>query len=145
MNNTNYKKTEYNQPLIEQRADRYIYRHIDGSYYFAASVPEYDRIVLRKAATIKGLKDATEVTLWVKHESGEQSIHVWAPEIHYLDGGWYIYYAAGDRTILEIRPYVLHCTGDDPMKDKWEELGMMQAADGDDFSFHAFSLGCYSV
>lgn len=94
MNNTNYKKTEYNQPLIEQRADPYIYRHIDGSYYFTASVPEYDRIVLRKAATIKGLKDATEVTLWVKHESGEQSIHVWAPEIHYLDGGWYIYYAA---------------------------------------------------
>ena len=25
MNNTNYKKTEYNQPLIEQRADPYIY------------------------------------------------------------------------------------------------------------------------
>lgn len=141
MNNTNYKKTEYNQPLIEQRADPYIYRHIDGSYYFTASVPEYDRIVLRKAATIKGLKDATEVTLWVKHESGEQSIHVWAPEIHYLDGGWYIYYAAGDKDdIWQIRPYVLRCTGDDPMKDKWEELGMMQAADGDDFSFHAFSL-----
>ena len=141
MNNTNYKKTEYNQPLIEQRADPYIYRHIDGSYYFTASVPVYDRIVLRKAATIKGLKDATEVTLWVKHESGEQSIHVWAPEIHYLDGGWYIYYAAGDKDdIWQIRPYVLHCTGDDPMKDKWEELGMMQAADGDDFSFHAFSL-----
>ena len=32
MNNTNYKKTEYNQPLIEQRADPYIYRHVDGSY-----------------------------------------------------------------------------------------------------------------
>ena len=141
MDSTNYKKTEYNQPLIEQRADPYIYRHTDGSYYFTASVPEYDRIVLRRAATIHGLKDAKEVTVWVKHESGEQSIHIWAPEIHYLDGGWYIYYAAGDRDdIWQIRPYVLHCTGDDPVQDPWEEMGMMQAADGDDFSFHAFSL-----
>lgn len=141
MNNTNYKKTEYNQPFIEQRADPYVYRHVDGSYYFTASVPAYDRIVLRKADTVKGLRDAGEVTLWVKHEEGEQSIHIWAPEIHYIDGGWYIYYAAGDKEdIWEIRPYVLHCTGADPMTDPWEELGMMQAAEGDEFSFHAFSL-----
>ena len=26
------------------------------------------------------------------------------------------------------------------MKDEWEELGMMQAANEDEFSFHAFSL-----
>ena len=26
-------------PLIEQRADPYIYRHSDGYYYFTASVP----------------------------------------------------------------------------------------------------------
>lgn len=39
----------------------------------------------------------------------------------------------------EIRPYVLRCTGD-PMSDPWEELGPMRAADGDPFSFRAFSL-----
>ena len=50
-------------------------------------------------------------------------------------------FAAGDKDdIWEIRPYVLHCKGQDPMKDEWEELGMMQAADEDEFSFHAFSL-----
>ena len=141
MNSMNYKKTEYNEPFIEQRADPYVYRHEDGMYYFTASVPAYDRIVLRRAGTIKDLRDAEEATLWVKHEEGEQSIHIWAPEIHYIDGGWYIYYAAGDKeNVWEIRPYVLRCTGADPMKDAWEELGMMQAADEDEFSFHAFSL-----
>ena len=28
----------------------------------------------------------------------------------------------------------------DSLEDEWEELGMMQAADDDEFSFHAFSL-----
>jgi len=141
MNKNNYEHTEYNQPFIEQRADPYIYKHTDGTYYFTASVPEYDRVVLRSASTIRGLRDAEEKTLWVKHESGEQSLHIWAPEIHYVEDGWYIYYAAGDKDDeWEIRPYVLKCTGQNPMEDAWVEMGMIQAADDDPFSFHSFSL-----
>lgn len=141
MNQSNYRKTEYNLPFIEQRADPYVYRAADGTYYFTASVPTYDRIVLRHADTILGLRDAKEITLWNKHSEGPQSIHIWAPEIHYINGGWYIYYAAGDKDdVWEIRPYVLRCTGDDPMKDSWEEMGPMLAADDDHFSFKDFSL-----
>ena len=141
MNNSNYRKTIYNKAFIEQRADPYIFRHRDGAYYFTASVPEYDKIILRRSDSWQGLKTAEEAVLWRKHESGAQSIHVWAPEIHYLDGNWYIYYAAGDKDdVWEIRPYVLRCTGQDPMKDPWEEMGMMQAAEDDKFSFHDFSL-----
>ena len=40
--------TGYNNPWIEQRADPYVYRHTDGSYYFTASVPAYDKIIFRK-------------------------------------------------------------------------------------------------
>lgn len=135
------KIREYIQPLIERRADPYVYRHTDGTYYFTASVPAYDRIVLRRADTIRGLASAEEVTLWERHEEGPQSIHIWAPEIHHIDGCWYIYYAAGDKEdIWNIRPYVLKSTRADPMEPAWEELGMMQAADGDEFSFHLFSL-----
>jgi GH43 family beta-xylosidase len=141
MNGMEFKTTKYNKPWIAQRADPYVCRHTDGRYYFTASVPEFDKIILRSADSIKGLSTAEEVTIWVKHAEGEQSIHIWAPEIHYIYGGWYIYYAAGDKDdIWEIRPYVLKCTGQDPMKDEWVELGMMQAADSDLFSFHAFSL-----
>ena len=42
----------YANPLIEQRADPWIYKHTDGAYYFTASVPEYDRIELRRAEAI---------------------------------------------------------------------------------------------
>ena len=77
---------KYNKPWILQRADPYVYRHTDGAYYFTASVPEYDRIVLRKSDTLAGLETADETEIWHKHESGPQSIHIWAPELHYLFG-----------------------------------------------------------
>lgn len=141
MNQKNFIHTEYNQPLMEQRADPYVYRHTDGNCYFTASVPEYDRIVLRQASTLAGLAGAKERTLWHKHESGPQSLHIWAPEIHCIDGEWYIYYAAGDKDDeWEIRPYVLKCTGNHPMRDEWVEMGRMKAADNDPFSFRSFSL-----
>lgn len=141
MNAENYKVTEYNQPFITNRADPFVYRHIDGTYYFTASVPEYDRIVLRTGKSLEELAGGLEKTLWTCHEAGKMSKHVWAPEIHYIDGGWYIYFAAGEKEdIWKIRPYVLRCTGQDPMADAWVEAGQMKAAEGDPFSFQDFSL-----
>ena len=133
------KELRYNEPWILQRADPYVYRHTDGNYYFTASVPEYDRIVLRKSNTVDGLAQAEEVTIWRKHENGIMSVHIWAPEIHYVDNKWFIYFAGGDiEDIWAIRPYVLMCEGDDPLKDPWKEMGMLKRKDA--FSFQDFSL-----
>lgn len=137
----NGKITEYNEPFIEQRADPYITRSQGGKYYFTASVPEYDRIILRASDTLTGLRDAPEKTIWQKHESGDMSKHIWAPELHYLKGKWYIYFA-GSRAedVWRLRPYILECEGNDPMEDKWVERGMIQRSDDDIYSFKAFSL-----
>lgn len=132
---------KYNEPWILQRADPYVYRHNDGMYYFTASVPDYDGIVLRKSETIAGLKDAEEVMIWKKHKTGVMSKHIWAPELHYLDEKWYIYYAGGEEDdVWKIRPYILECLGQDPINDKWIEKGKIERADDDEFSFEAFSL-----
>ena len=82
---------KYNEPWIMQRADPYVYLHTDGWYYFTASVPAYDCIVLRRAKSLTELQTAEEHVIWHKHESGPMSEHIWAPEIHYLFGKWYIY------------------------------------------------------
>ena len=132
---------KYNEPWILQRAVPFICKQSNGKYYFTASVPAYDRIILRCADTLAGIADAEEVTIWKKHETGIMSKHIWAPELHYLDGKWYIYFAGGEKEdIWKIRPYVLECTDADPMTGEWKELGMMQCADDDAFSFRAFSL-----
>ena len=135
------EELKYNEPWILQRADPYVYRHTDGNYYFTASIPAYDRIVLRRSETLAGLKDAEEVTVWEKHKEGIMSEHIWAPELHYLDGKWYIYFAGGDKDdIWAIRPYVLECADTDPLTGAWTEKGKMGRADADEFSFEAFSL-----
>ena len=137
----NEKDTQYNKPWILQRADPYVYRHTDGMYYFTASVPAYDGIVLRRSATLEGLAQASETEIWHKHEDGIMSCHVWAPELHYIDGAWYIYFAAGNKDdVWAIRPYVLECKDADPITGTWSEKGKMQRADEDEFSFEAFSL-----
>lgn len=138
MNKDNYVKTAYNTPFIPNRADPYIL-HENGLYYFTASVPEYDRIVLRAAQTLEGLRTAEERVLWRKHESGVMSRNVWAPELHLIQGKWYVYFAAGEQDDMwKIRPWVLECDGDDPMTGEWKEAGQVQAAD--EFTFQDFSL-----
>ena len=133
--------TQINKPFIEQRADPYVCRHTDGSYYFTASVPDYDRIVLRRANTLRGLQDAEEITVWKRHKRGKMSEHIWAPELHYLDGRWFLYFAAGRRKhIWKIRPYVLECMGQDPLHDRWVERGKIRRSNDDIYSFKAFSL-----
>ena len=135
------KELRYNEPWILQRADPYVYRHTDGMYYFTASGPAYDRIVLRRADSLAGLADADEVTVWKKHASGIMSKHIWAPELHWLDGKWYIYFAGGEEEdIWAIRPYVLECAEEDPLSGSWVEKGKMRCAEEDEFSFRAFSL-----
>ena len=134
-------KEMYNEVWIQKRADPYVYKHTDGTYYFTASLPDYDGIALRKADKLFDLKDAPEKIIWKKHDKGIMSFHVWAPELHFIFGKWYIYFAAGDvDDISAIRPYVLECKGDVPFNDEWIEKGMMQCSDEDPFSFRAFSL-----
>ncbi len=132
---------KYNEPWIMQRADPFVLLGEDGWYYFSASVPAYDKIILRRAKSLSELANATEKTIWEKHESGPMSKHIWAPELHYLFGKWYIYFAGGEmEDEWKIRPYVLECQGQNPWEDEWIEKGKMQRAEDDEFSFEAFSL-----
>ena len=127
----------FTNPLALQRADPHIFKHTDGNYYFTATAPEYDRIILRRAATLSGLATAPESVIWTKHPSGEMGAHIWAPEIHHIDGAWYIYFAAG-RTddVWAIRMYVLENRSADPFAETWTEKARIQTP-WDTFSLDA--------
>lgn len=114
----------YNNTIIEQRADPHIYRHTDGQYYFTASVPDYDRVILRSASTIQGLQDAEEVTIFERE--GLYNGYVWAPELWFIDGKWYVYVAIGVDGTWNIRPVVLEGTGDNPLEAKWVNKGTVK-------------------
>ncbi len=124
----------YRNPLVERRADPWVYLHTDGYYYFTGTYPKYDRIELRRARTLNGLRDAEAKVIWQGGESGELSRHIWAPEIHYIDGAWYIYFTgAPSYDEWRIRPYLLKCCGDDPMTGEWNVEGRIYVGE-DSFS-----------
>lgn len=128
---------QFNNPLAEKRADPWVQKAEDGTYYLIATVPEYDKIVLRKSKTINGLKEAEEKVIWEKHKKGVMGHHIWAPELHYIDGVWYIYFAAGEaENIWNIRMWVLSNRSKNPMKGEWKEEGQIKT-DMDSFSLDA--------
>ena len=117
-------------PLVRNRADAQVFRHTDGWYYLTGSVPEYDRLVLRRSRTIAGLSTAKEAVLWRHEKTGPMSGFLWAPELHMIDGRWIMYFAAGPsgggEDVFRIRTYAVVCDGPDPMTGKWSVLGQLQ-------------------
>lgn len=124
---------QYQNPLLEKMADPFIYKHTDGFYYFIASAPEFDRIELRRSETIDGLREAKPVTLWTKHQDGPLSSLIWAPEIHYIEGKWYIYFAAApneeahpEHKTFQHRMYVIENESPNPLEGTWTEKGQVK-------------------
>lgn len=126
-------------PFVEQRADPFILRH-QGEYFFIASVPEYDRLEIRRATTLEGLRDAPGVVVWRKPDSGPMSHLIWAPELHFIDGRWVIYFAAAHTQAFDTlgmfqhRMFVLECADSDPLQGQWVERGQLKT------QFDSFAL-----
>lgn len=128
------------EPLVVQRADPFIHRTPTGRYYFIATAPEFDRIELRAADSLADLKTATAKTVWRKRNTGAMGANIWAPELHYFNNTWYIYFAAGDaEQPWLIRMYVLANESADPLNGEWKELGRVKTA-RDSFALDATSF-----
>ncbi|ADD75906.1 Hypothetical Protein PANA_0739 [Pantoea ananatis LMG 20103] len=113
-------------PFIERRADPFILRHREH-YYFIASVPEYDRLEIRRASTLMDLRHAEPVVIWHKPDIGPFSELIWAPELHHIDSQWVIYFAAAPSRdikdgLFQHRMYALVCEGEDPLSGRWQPV-----------------------
>jgi GH43 family beta-xylosidase len=61
--------------------------------------------------------------------------HIWAPELHTIDGRWYIYFAAGSTSnVWAMRMYVPENTSANPLERTWEERGQIRT------NWQSFSL-----
>src|SRR4051812_16459427 len=69
---------QVSNPLVLQRADTQIYKADDGYYYLMGSVPEYDRLALRRSKTLAGLATAPETVVWRRPATGLMGGHIWA-------------------------------------------------------------------
>ena len=106
----------FTNPLLPSGADPWnIYK--DGFYYYTQTMG--DRIVLWKTKDLTQLKTAEKKTVWVPPKDTTHSKQLWAPEMHFINDKWYIYYAADNGKNANHRLYVLENSSQDPMTDGW--------------------------
>ena len=106
--------SSFTNPLFQEGADpwitvqdnEYVYTHTTGN-----------NVTVWTADTVIGLKEAHGVEIWTPPDATPYSSNIWAPEIHFLDDKWYVYFAADDGHWENHRMYVLESATDDPQGD----------------------------
>lgn len=83
-----------------------------GLYYYCESTAA--GIFVRVARHFLDLGSATPRRVWSPSASGGASRNLWAPELHFLDGRCYIYFAADDGRNASHRMWVLAARTSDP-------------------------------
>lgn len=112
--------TTFTNPLLASGPDPWVYQK-DGYYYFLSTTGGDVRI--RKTAKMSELASGPIVIAW-KPTSSANSHDVWAPELHFLDGKWYIYFTAGPGSCCGgQRLWVLENASADPTQGTWTEKG----------------------
>ncbi|KAJ4350541.1 hypothetical protein N0V95_004647 [Ascochyta clinopodiicola] len=85
-----------------------------GGYYYLMTTT-WTNLQITRAKTLEGLKNGEKKTVWTDTNTSRNG-NMWAPELHYFDGLWYIYYTAGSSANLDLqRPHVLK-GGADPFQ-----------------------------
>ncbi|WP_435011427.1 family 43 glycosylhydrolase [Tundrisphaera lichenicola] len=100
--------------LAPDGADPWVFRAEDGFYY--ASTSTGGSISILRSRTLSGLGGGERKVAWTPPAQGPTSKELWAPELHQLDGKWYIYVAADDGENANHRMYAL----ENPSKDPFE-------------------------
>ena len=116
------KQQTFTNPLLSSGADPWcIYK--DGYYYYTNSTGS--NITLWKTSSIATLKTAEKKVVFTPPASGPYSKELWAPEIHFLQGKWYIYFAADAGNNAGHRLWVLENSSTDPLKGEWIVKGKL--------------------
>jgi len=114
-------------PLLNG-ADPWIYKK-DGFYYYLQTVG--NRVALWRTNAVSKLGLVTNTEIYKAPAGAANAENVWAPEIHFLDGKWYVYYTAGAGPDDTQRTWVLENTNADPLAGTWVSKGRIFTTDAD--------------
>ena len=128
----------FTNPLLPSGPDPYSF-YKDGYYYYTHTLG--NRIGIWKTDNLAKLKTAAYTTIYTPPAGTGWSKDLWAPEILFLQGKWYVYFAADSGSNNSHRMYVLENASADPMKGEWVLKGKITdasdkwAIDGDVFEY----------
>jgi GH43 family beta-xylosidase len=85
-----------------------------GGFYYYSETRNNRQIYIRRSRTIAGIGEDPGTCIWTAPSRGSNCDNVWAPELHLIDGEWFIYYAADNGHNHNHRMWALQCKGSDP-------------------------------
>lgn len=101
--------TLFTNPIIGPAAADPFFYYKDGYYYYVRS--SYGGLTVSKAKRIQDIGQVPRIMVYSQSDAPSNiTRNWWAPEIHYLEGNWYIYWAANDGKSENHRMYVLEST-----------------------------------
>lgn len=107
-------------PLLPAGADPWsIYK--DGYYYYTHTLG--NRLEIWKTKNLAELKSAERKVVWTPPPNTMYSKQVWAPELHFIDSVWYMYFAADDGVNENHRIYAIYNSSNDPLSGEWKFFG----------------------
>lgn len=101
----------FTNPIVRRGADPWVIRW-NNQYYFCQS--RSNAVWVNAATNLEDIGKGHWHCVWRPPEGTAYSKEVWAPELHFLRGNWYIYVAADNGTNDDHRTYVLEGTSLDP-------------------------------
>jgi GH43 family beta-xylosidase len=116
-------KPSFTNPLLPAGADPWSIFH-EGYYYYTHTTGR--NITLWKTKSLSQLKTAPSKVVWTPPATGPNSRDIWAPELHFLNGKWDLYYAADAGTNQTHRLWVLENASPDPMQGTWTDKGQLK-------------------
>lgn len=123
----------FKNPIISgDHADPFVAQR-DGYYYFLST--KGNRISIAKTRAMSQLATATDKVVWTPASNAEYSVDIWAPELHFLDGKWYLYFAAATSGVNDSnRMFVLENGNADPTQGVWTFKGRIFDATNDQWA-----------
>lgn len=118
----------------------------EGSLLLIQSSNNNRQIVIRRFRDLRRMDRNQETVIWRPPGRSGHSRQIWAPELHEIDGRWYVYYAASDGQNQNHRIYVL---GADHPLGPYHDLGQICDSANDvwaiDMTVLAHEGGLYAV
>ena len=118
-----YQNITFHNPVCPSGADPWVIRDPDtGKYYYCYSGG--NSVCVNEIADLAHITAEGGKKVYTAPENTLYSKEYWAPELHKLNGKWYIYVAADDGDNYHHRMYVLECTGETPT-DSFKMVGKL--------------------
>jgi len=137
-----YTYRTFKNPVAPSGADPWVILDDEtGKYYYCYSGG--DGVCVNEIESLDKITSEGGTKVYTAPKGTMYSKEYWAPELHKINGKWYIYVAADDGDNFNHRMYALECTGDVPTEpfemkgkitdstDKWAIDGTVLQLDGE--------------